>query len=259
MLLTTSKGRSRLFNAIPYIIQYNKTTNEDKNNKQSNLFQENKDDHNELVLNEVKPWSKKELLLEEFKSLGFYISDHPLSEYQSIFSGINIISHKKFTENKNLKEANIAGTIMSLQEKKSSKGTPCAILKLSDLDGEFEIFLFSENLIKNRDKLKESESFVFTLQKDISNTNNRLRVNVKSILSIDELMKRSFEKVTIELENSNNLEDFKSLSEKGKTLIKFIIPVNDKKVVYELENTRKFNMIIPDNLKNSKNVKKISF
>ena len=165
-----------------------------------------------------------------------------------------------FRDPQNLKEANIAGTIMSLQEKKSSKGTPFAILKLSDLDGEFEIFLFSENLIKNRDKLKESESFVFTLQKDISNTNNRLRVNVKSILSIDELMKRSFEKVTIELENSNNLEDFKSLlAERGKTLIKFIIPVNDKKIVYELENTRKFNMFMLDNLKNTKNVKKISF
>ena len=163
-------------------------------------------------------------------------------------------------ENKNLKEANIAGTIMSLQEKKSSKGTPFAILKLSDLDGEFEIFLFSENLVKNRDKLKESESFVFALQKDISNINNRLRVNVKSILSIDELMKRSFEKVTIELKDSNNLEDFKTLlSEKGKTLVKFIIPVNNKKIVYELENTRKFNMIMLDNLKNTKNVKKISF
>ena len=254
------KSRSRLFNAIPYIIQYNKAINEDKDNKQSNLFQENKEDHNDLVLNKVTPWSKKELLLEEFKSLGFYISDHPLGDYQSIFSGLNIISHKKFMENKSLKEANIAGTIMSLQEKKSSKGTPFAILKLSDLDGEFEIFLFSENLVKNRDKLKESESFVFTLQKDISNTNNRLRVNVKSILSIDELMKKSFDKVTIELLNTNNLEDFKSLlSEKGKTLVKFIIPVNDKKVVYELENTRKFNMIMLDNLKNSKNVKKISF
>ena len=79
-----------------------------------------------------------------------------------------------------------------------------------------------------------------------------MRVNVKSILSIDELMKKSFDKVTIELLNTNNLEDFKSLVRKGKTLIKFIIPVNDKKVVYELENTRKFNMIMLDNLKNKK-------
>ena len=55
---------------------------------------------------------------------------------------------------------------MSIQEKKSAKGTPYAIIKFSDKKGEFELFLFSEILINNRDKLKESESFVLTLQKD---------------------------------------------------------------------------------------------
>ena len=42
---------------------------------------------------------------------------------------------------------------MSLQEKKSAKGTPYAIVKFSDKKGEFELFLFSEVLINNRDKL----------------------------------------------------------------------------------------------------------
>ena len=32
----------------------------------------------------TKPWSKKELLSEEFISLGFYISDHPLNNYKAI-------------------------------------------------------------------------------------------------------------------------------------------------------------------------------
>ena len=32
-----------------------------------------------------KPWKQKELLSEEFKSLGFYISNHPLNEYEDIF------------------------------------------------------------------------------------------------------------------------------------------------------------------------------
>ena len=35
-------------------------------------------------------WSKKELLAEEFKSLGFYISDHPLNEYKEFFSELEI-------------------------------------------------------------------------------------------------------------------------------------------------------------------------
>ena len=49
-------------------------------------------------------------------------------------------------------EGLIAGTLMSIQEKKSAKGTPYAILKLSDLEGEFELFLFSDILISNREE-----------------------------------------------------------------------------------------------------------
>ena len=45
---------------------------------------------------------------------------------------------------------------MSIQEKKSSKGTPFAIIKFSDNTGEFELFLFSEQLINNRDKIKRN-------------------------------------------------------------------------------------------------------
>ena len=56
------KSRSRLFNAIPYIIQYNKAINEDKDNKQSNLFQENKEDHNDLVLNKSNTMVKKRVI-----------------------------------------------------------------------------------------------------------------------------------------------------------------------------------------------------
>ena len=43
-------------------------------------------------------------------------------------------------------EALVAGTIMSIQEKKSAKGTSFAIVKFSDNNSEFEIFLFSQIL-----------------------------------------------------------------------------------------------------------------
>ena len=115
-------------------------------------------------------WSKKELLAEEFKSLGFYISDHPLNEYKEFFNELDIDTYKDFI-NSNKSEALIAGTIMSIQEKKSSKGTPFAILKFSDNKSEFELFLFSELLINNRDKLKESNSFVLTLKDKVHRNN----------------------------------------------------------------------------------------
>ena len=58
------------------------------------------------------------------------------------------------------------GPLCLFKKKKVHKGTPYAIIKFSDKDGEFELFLFSEILVDNRDKLKESESFVINLQKD---------------------------------------------------------------------------------------------
>ena len=66
---------------------------------------------------------------EEFKSLGFYISNHPLNEYEEIFKQLNIISYNEFYLNDN-GDGLVAGTIMSIQEKKSAKGTPYAIVNL---------------------------------------------------------------------------------------------------------------------------------
>ena len=152
---------------------------------------------------------KKELLLEEFKSLGFYISDHPLNEYRSIFDQLNIITFNEFS-NSDASEALVAGTIMSIQEKKSAKGTPFAIVKFSDNTVEFELFLFAENLINNRDKIKESESFVLTLQKDkIRNETTQRRINVKKIVSLDETLNKPYSKVVIELNEGFNLNEIK--------------------------------------------------
>ena len=156
-------NRKKLFLSTPKIIQVIKNNYEEKKSKQSNLFETANESSTETFeFENDDAWSKKELLAEEFKSLGFYISDHPLNEYKQLFDQLKIKSYKDFT-NSETKECLVAGTIMSIQEKKSSKGTPFAIVKFSDNSSEFELFLFSDLLIKNRDKLIESNSFILTL------------------------------------------------------------------------------------------------
>ena len=78
---------------------------------------------------------------------------------------------------KQFKRRFVAGTIMSIQEK-SAKGNFYAIIKFSDKVCEFELFLFSEILVNNRDKLRESESFVLTLQKIKFQMTEQKRINV---------------------------------------------------------------------------------
>ena len=149
---------------------------------------------------------------------------------------------------------------MFLQEKKSAKGTPYAIVKFSDKKAEFELFLFAEILIANREKLKESESFVLTLQKDIITREEiKKRINVRKILSLDDVINKPYSKVIIELKDNYNLDEIKKLlSIKGETSIKLVIKDKNKKAFYSLQENRKFDFNHLKTLKAKKYVEKIT-
>ena len=149
---------------------------------------------------------------------------------------------------------------MSIQEKKSARGTPYAIIKFSDKKTEFELFLFAEVLIANRDKLKESESFVLTLYKDkIVKDSSKKRINVKKILSLDDVINKPYSKVTIELKENFNLEEIKELlSNKGETKISLVIREKNKQAHFSLQENRKFDLNHFKALKAKKYVEKIT-
>ena len=254
------EDRNKIFCSIPKIIQQIKNINQDKDNNQSSLFENSDNLTKNFDFLPSIPWKQKELLAEEFKSLGFYISNHPLKEYEEIFDQLKIIPYNEFYNN-GASEGIVPGTIMSIQEKKSNKGTPYAIIKFSDLKGEFEVFLFSEILVNNRDKLKESESFLLTLQKDknVIDTGKK-RVNVKKILNLEQAIKEPYSKVTIELNQDCNMNELKEiLSHEGNTSINIIIKNNNQKAHYLLQNNRKFDLKHLKALKAKDYVSKITF
>ncbi len=254
-----NNDRNKIFTSIPKIIQQIKNINEEKKSNQTNLFESKDNSINKFEFSTSASWSQKELLAEEFKSLGFYISNHPLSEYEDLFNQLKIISYNQFYDN-NDSEALVAGTIMTIQEKKSAKGTPYAIIKFSDENGEFELFLFADTLINNRDKLKESESFILTLQKDkVSGDDIKKRINVKKILSLEEMINRPYSKVIIELKENFKINEIKEiLSSSGDTEINLIIKYKNKKTHYSLKNSRKFDLSHLKALKNKEYVAKIT-
>ena len=253
------KDRNKILSSIPKIIQQIKNINDDKDSHQSNLFEGQENSQKEFEFLPVIPWKQKELLTEEFKALGFYLSDHPLNEYESAFNQLAIISYNEFYENIN-NEGLVAGTIMSIQEKKSAKGTPYGIIKFSDKHGEFELFLFAEILVSNRDRLKESESFILTLQKDnVIGDTIKKRINVRKILSLDEVINKPYSKVTIELKKNFNLDEIsKILSINGNTEVNLIIKDQNKLAHYSLQNNRKFDLKHFKALKAKEYVEKIT-
>ena len=83
----------------------------------------------------------KEVLAEEFNSLGFYISNHPLNEYEDMFNQLKIISYDHFL-NTDKNESLVAGTIMSIQEKKVLKGHHMQLSNLAIKQESLNYFYF---------------------------------------------------------------------------------------------------------------------
>ena len=254
-------NRKKLFEAIPKIIQTIKSKYEERVSNQTNLFDNISNKDNETFEFELTtPWTKKELLSEEFVSLGFYISDHPLNEYKEFFTELEINTYTQFIDG-NKSEALVAGTIMSIQEKKSAKGNSYAIVKFSDNKSEFEIFLFSDLFSSNREMLKVSNSFILTLQKDKNTSENNLtRVNIRKIVDLSDLVNKTYKNVSIELNNKEKLKELNELlKNNGQTKINVIFRDSNKNYSFELEKTRKFDFNLFSLIKNKEYVKKISF
>ena len=67
---------------------------------------------------------EKGAFIRRVQIIRFYISDHPLNEYEEVFNQLKIISYNQFIKDEK-NEGVVAGTIMSIQEKKVQRDTLC--------------------------------------------------------------------------------------------------------------------------------------
>ena len=167
-------NRQSLFNSIPNFIIKSRNIYENKSANQIDLFGENNTQDNDVIM-KIEDWNFEERLSKEFESVGFFISDHPLNQFKEIFADYNIKDYLSFNNDNEIINSNIAATLLKIQERKTAKGNPYAVLKLTDLTSVFELFIFSEVLEKNREILKEGSSLILTLIKSNSEIENRFR------------------------------------------------------------------------------------
>ena len=104
----------------------------------------------------------------------------------------------------------------------------------------FELFVFSDTLELNREILKEGNSFILTLFKSLSDSENRFkRLNVQKIVSLKDLLNRPIQEVTFNLKSTKELDEIsKYLPKQGNTLIKINISDNKNDLKFHLKKKR---------------------
>ena len=123
----------------------------------------------------------------------------------------------------------------------------------------FELFLFSEMLEANRKKLVEGKSFLLTVIKDKENQENRFRrINVRKIVSLEDITKLNYNHVHIEIDKIDNLDKlYETIKDKGDSKINILVNANDKNYLFELKDKRKFDYETLKDLNKEQFIKKI--
>ena len=234
-----NSNRQSLFNSIPNFITKSKNVFENKSTNQIDLFGDNHFADDEIIF-QMDDWKFEDRLSKEFEAIGFFISDHPLNQFKDVFEDYKINNFKSFNDNKEIKESNIAATLLKISERKTSKGNSYAVLKLTDLTSVFELFIFSDTLELYREILKEGNSFICTVMKSISDEENRFkRINVQKISSLKDLINKPILEATFDIKSFKELDEIsRFLNKKGDTLININFINNNNIFNFYLENKR---------------------
>tara|TARA_B100001741_G_scaffold270198_1_gene237667 strand:+ start:831 stop:4247 length:3417 start_codon:yes stop_codon:yes gene_type:complete len=236
---TLIENRQSLFNSIPNIITKSKNYFDNQIVNQNDLFEdENENDTN--FIEDVKDWEFEERLSKEFEAVGFFISDHPLNQFKEIFNDYKINDYHEFYTNDEIKDGNISGTLLKIQERKTAKGNSYAVLKLTDLNNVFELFIFSETLELNREILNEGNSLILTLNKTIADDEYKTkRINVRKIASLKNLFNNPIKKILLKINSKKQLKILENyLEENGDTIVNISISNNFEIQDFKLKKTR---------------------
>jgi len=248
-----NKNRQSLFNSIPNIILKSKNIFENNSANQIDLFKEEKD---VTYLDIIEDWNVDVKLSKEFETLGFFISDHPLNQYKSLFNQYNIVDYDEFNSNENILSSNIASTILKVQEKKTQKGTSYAIIKFSDLSSVFELFVFSDIFEFNREILIEGNSVMITLVKNYVDENKiQKKINIRKIISMKEVIDKPLDEVILKIKNIDDIIKINKLSlEAGKTKVIIDVQVDKKTLSFQLNKKRKIDHKMLNLIRNEENI-----
>ena len=185
-------NRRRIVESIDALCQYSDTVHKQRESNQESLFGESGDDLPEPRLVPVDDWNYVERLREEYQAVGFYLSGHPLEEHETALKRLDVKTIRDVTdlsEQENLQRCQMAGVIVSIQERKSSKGNRFAFLQLSDPTGGYEVTLFSETLEKSRDMLKVGK--LIALDVKVNSEAGQLKILANSLNSVESAVKRA--------------------------------------------------------------------
>jgi DNA polymerase-3 subunit alpha len=167
---TLHSWRARVFAGIDNALARSARSRRAKALGQDELFGSHSDLSPERLssLPEAIAWTPAEMLAAEKKSLGFYITGHPLDAHAESISQLGAVSSGELVSLETGSRATIAGVVTDLQLRTTKKGDRFAIFRLEDQLGSVKCVLWPEPFSRHSAVVQDQAPVLVTGRAEIS-------------------------------------------------------------------------------------------
>ena len=179
---------------------------EEASEGQENLFASLSRTPPPIELRAAKPWVPTDRLSREFDAIGFFLTGHPLDDYQDVLEALDAETWVDYAAKARTRRVvgTLAGTVLSARERKGKSGNPYAFVAFSDPTGQYEAVVFSEALAASRELLQPGS--VVLLDVEAEADGETVKVRVQRIASLEAAAEARHAGMKIYLEGTNALD-----------------------------------------------------
>jgi DNA polymerase III subunit alpha len=182
----TSAKRAQMMAAVEEAMEYGHRLQKEAADPQMQLF--GGPAHapiNPPALPDIAEWDEKQKLFGEKEALGFYITGHPLEQYQEVLAKFANTDAIALTEDgiRDGAMVRIGGMVRSVKRITTKKGDPMAFVELEDMHGSTEITVFSSVFSEVQDLLTEDRPVI--VQGKVEKNEQSVKIIADNIIGIE--------------------------------------------------------------------------
>ena len=170
--------RAQLYAVIDRAMERGQKIQRDSASTQHGLFLAGGSSHQpqEPELPDTEEWPEYELLANEFATLGFYISGHPLDKYSARLKELKAVELAAMEGRRNGEDVAIGALVSSIRPMRSRKGDRWAILNLQDMTGQLEALVFPEAFARLETLLKSDVPLLLRGRVNVEDAGTRVAI-----------------------------------------------------------------------------------
>jgi DNA polymerase-3 subunit alpha len=176
-------SRSALHAAVKDAIEEGKRVHAERRAGQLSLFAADSAPTVQESWPDVPPWSDSETLSREKKSLGFYLSGHPLERIETEIEPLRTHLISQLTTKQDQKMVTLATMVSKIRKVKTRRGETMAVLTVEDRSGSIEAVVFPKTFKTSSEFLEMDQVLIIQGTAEISDdqegglSGSQIRVN----------------------------------------------------------------------------------